>query len=151
MSADTLSASEAPAYLVERWKAEIEGLIHECDRTDVLDWLIANHDRKRVVFVGSGFSRNAEKIGSTGIPLWEDISRALAADLRVDFRRFDALALADFHRKKIGSSSIQSRLLNLLDDSALVPGPAHRALWDSQPEAVITTNVSASRGRVAPG
>jgi len=48
--------AEAPRYLTNRWTADLDDLFHPEDREDVLDWLVANHGRKRVMLVGSGFS-----------------------------------------------------------------------------------------------
>jgi hypothetical protein len=132
--------TQAPRYLLERWRTDLELLFDEPDANDALDWLIANHERKRVILVGSGFSKNAKNDRSLRIPLWDDISAALADDMRISPRAFDALSLADFHRRNQGESAFQQRLLSLLDDQALEPGEAHAALWRSKPEAVITTN-----------
>ena len=132
--------AEAPSYLTNRWKKDLEELFAPEDQQDVLDWLIANHGRKRVILVGSGFSLNSERPPQVSIPLWADVSNALARDLRIDPSTYDPLTLADFHRKQLGKSAFQARLLGLLDDRALKPGVAHAALWQANPEAVITTN-----------
>ena len=132
--------SQTPAYLVELWKTRIDNLFEGQDQEDVLDWLIANHGRKRVILVGAGFSRNADNPRSVRIPLWKELTKEFAADLRVDADAFDALTLADFYRRNLGSQRLRERLLAMLDDAAISPGEAHRAMWGTKPEAVITTN-----------
>lgn len=132
--------ADAPHYMIRRWTESLPDLFDEPDRQDVLDWLIANNGRPRVILVGAGFTLNAKRPSGTRIPLWKEMAEELAKDLRVSPHTYDALTLADFYRRNLGDNAYQSRMLNLLEDDLLVPGIAHDALWSSDPEAVITTN-----------
>jgi hypothetical protein len=93
-----------------------------------------------VVLVGAGFSLNAKRRLGVHVPLWSDMKAALEADLGVPNDAFDTLSLVDFYRRELGDSKLQERLLALLPHHLLEPGEAHEALWQSKPEAVITTN-----------
>jgi hypothetical protein len=129
-------------YKALLWENEISQLFDETSANAVLDWLMANEGRSRVVLVGSGFTRNSKpRPGkSLSVPLWEEIKQVLAQDLRVSAASYDALTLADFYLAQIGNNALHSRLLGMLDDDALLPGPAHDALASYEAEAIITTN-----------
>lgn len=130
----------APDYLISWWRQKTEEIFQPEDVDDVLAWLIANRDRARVVLVGSGFSRNAINPRQVPIPLWKDISDALARSLRIGHDDFDPLTLVDLFRADFNNAELEKLLLTMLDDNALTPSLAHDALWKSKPEAVITTN-----------
>jgi hypothetical protein len=132
----------APVYLERIWAERMKGLFDRDQEEVVLRWLSENWKRDRVVVVGSGFSKNAARPKGTAVPLWSDLSMAIARDLGVPEGTFDALHLPDLHAAQHGGS--RKRLRDLmgreLNDALLRPGQAHDALWVSNPAAVITTN-----------
>jgi hypothetical protein len=130
-----------PVYLERIWAERAKGLFEEEDEAAVIRWLSDNWKRHRVVIVGSGFTKNASRPKRTSVPLWGDLSRAIARDLGVPEDEFDALQLPDMHAVRFGSRKrLRALMANALDDAALTPGRAHDALWASNPAAIITTN-----------
>lgn len=135
------------AYIRDIVAKEARALFQEADAETVLSWWIANEGRKPVVVVGSGFTRNAvykatgAPVRAQDAPLWGEISKALADDLRIeDASSVDPLALAEFHRHGLGERHFYDMLRDLLPDDALAPGEAHRALFNFDFEAIVTTN-----------
>lgn len=114
---------------------------------EVVSWLIAAQDRRAVIVVGAGFSKNAQwkapKSGSarTAIPLWDEVDELLKDDLGLKPDANYGLMLPDLYTAQIGKPKYHDVLLKRLPDSEIEPGLIHRALFNLyRPEAVITTN-----------
>lgn len=134
-------------YIRHGMAAQVHTLFPEADAETVLSWWIANEGRRPVIVVGAGFTRNAvyktssKQVESVDAPLWKDVSRAFAEDLRIqDAAGIDPLALAEMHRDGMGDRRFCDLLRDLLPDEKLAPGDAHRALFGFDAEAIITTN-----------
>ncbi|WP_437736119.1 SIR2 family protein [Sorangium sp. So ce1335] len=135
------------AYIKEIVAKQVSKLFHEPDAETVLSWWIANEGRRPVVVVGAGFTRNAVvtatgmPVTSEHVPLWADISRRFAEDLRIeDASGIDALTLAELHRDGLGDRRFYDLLRDMLKDDELSPGRAHEALFKFDVEAIVTTN-----------
>ncbi|WP_437691866.1 SIR2 family protein [Sorangium sp. So ce176] len=135
------------AYIKEIVAKQVSKLFYEPDAETVLSWWIANEGRRPVVVVGAGFTRNAVvtatgmAVASEHVPLWADISRRFAEDLRIeDASGIDALALAELHRDGLGDRRFYDLLRDMLKDDELSPGKAHEALFKFDVEAIVTTN-----------
>jgi SIR2-like domain len=123
-----------------------EELFESDDVDGALEWFIACHKRSPVIVVGAGFSRNAvfKKTGipvGTAIPDWNAVTAALRDDLGLNAEDIlDDLLVPEFYKKAPGLE-FSRRLLELLPNDEIAPGPAHFALFDYlRPAAVITTN-----------
>jgi len=135
------------AYIRETVEKQIKTLFEGPDAETVLSWWVANEGRKPVVVVGAGFSRNAlhkktkELARAADVPLWREVARAFADDLRIQNPiGIDPLTLAELHRDGVGERQFIDMLRELLPDDDLVPGDAHKALFDFDVEAIVTTN-----------
>ncbi len=114
---------------------------------EVVSWLIAAQDRRAVIVVGAGFSKNAvwkePKTGSASdeIPIWSEVDQLLKDDLGLQPEASYGLMLPDLYTTQIGKPKYHDVLLKRLPDDEIMPGPVHQALFDLyRPEAVITTN-----------
>lgn len=135
------------AYIREILAHEVRKLFDGPDAETVLSWWIANEGRRPVVVVGAGFTRNAVQKGTSepvkpeNVPLWAELSKAFAEDLRIaDTGGIDPLTLAELHRDGVGERRFFDLLRGLLRDDDLEPGAAHRALFNFDLEAIVTTN-----------
>ena len=98
------------------------------------------------VMVGSGFSRNARPTRSDveELPLWEDITRAIADSLYP--RRSEppspdqALRLAQEYKTAFGRSDLHRLLGQLIQDDSFNPGNMHSRLLTLPWRDVFTTN-----------
>lgn len=112
----------------------------------VMEWLIAAENRRPVVLIGAGFSRNAKHRHRQGyarsgeVPLWWDLAKQMADHLQVDVSKYDAPTMADMYASSFGDAELRDLLRNALLDEDLLPGRAHRALADYRLAAVVTTN-----------
>jgi hypothetical protein len=130
-----------PEYRQRLWDSRLEELFDDDDREQVLSWLLEVGERKRVIVVGAGFTKNAKTTSEVEIPNWDELTRRMARHLRLKREEgHDPLELADLFEVEHSRDALESWLIEQLDDDALVTGAAHRALWESSPQAVITTN-----------
>ncbi|HEY2409544.1 MAG TPA: SIR2 family protein [Polyangiaceae bacterium] len=112
----------------------------------VMEWLIAAENRRPVVLVGAGFSRNArhkhrkDDARPHETPLWWELSERMAVHLQVPRDKYDAPTMADMYVASFGDGELRDLLKSMLPDDDLEPGAAHRALASYRAEAVITTN-----------
>lgn len=135
------------AYIRAIVERQIKTLFEGADVETVLSWWIANEGRRPVVVVGAGFSRNAqnkktkEPARAADVPLWGEVARAFADDLRIqDPIGIDPLTLAELHRDGVGERRFVDMLRELLPDDDLAPSDAHKALFNFDLEAIVTTN-----------
>lgn len=118
----------------------------EANRERVTEWLVANENRRAVVLVGAGFSRNAVDRRSGGfasrsVPLWPELVAQLAIELGVARTQYDPLTMAEMYSESLGPGRLRDTLLAALPDEHLEPGPAHAALAKYDFEAILTTNL----------
>jgi SIR2-like domain len=124
----------------------LRAIFDEQDARTVLTWLISNDGRPPVVVVGAGFSLNAinKRTGAPvtrkEVPLWIDVLKRFAADLRLDQGGYDALTFAELHYEEMERATFNSTLLEMTRDDDLAPGDAHAGLFAYPKEAVVTTN-----------
>lgn len=135
------------AYLRRIYRRRLNGLFEGEDLDTVLSWLSAKGNALPVVVVGAGYSRNAvrkqdgEPATKSQVPLWRDISEALATDIGLDeWSAYSAPALAQLYFDQLGRAAFVNRLRRILADGSIGPGPAHEALLAYDAVAVITTN-----------
>jgi SIR2-like domain len=122
---------------------KIKELFIENDVDDVLKWIEAIDHRRPVVFVGSGFSRNAENPNGANIPMWDDMLKLFNGSLQKSDKgvpHFDPLHLAELYYERMGEAIFSKNILKLFPDSEVQPGKAHKALYEYDSEAIITTN-----------
>ena len=100
--------------------------------------------RGAAVFVGSGFSRNAELSGGDAPmpPLWKALSDRMAKDLYrdPDNAPTDPLRLAEEYRTNFGQAALDQFVLNNIPDAAWEPSEIHKALLELPWSEVLTTN-----------
>ncbi len=112
----------------------------------IIEWLIAAENRRPVVLVGAGFSRNAmhkyrnDHARGNEVPLWAHLAQQMATHLQVDVGRYDAPTMAEMYVASFGDADLRDLLKSMLPDDALAPGRAHRALANYDVAALITTN-----------
>lgn len=141
-----MNRDTVPEYRLALWDARLEELFDDPEREQVLSWLVEVGDRSRLVVVGAGFTKNATSSTGQRIPDWDDLTRQMARHLRLNEKvgnreqRHDPLELADLFVAEHSREALELWLENQLDDGALTTEAAHRALWESGPHAVITTN-----------
>ncbi len=97
------------------------------------------------VFVGAGFSRNAERasLDTPEPPLWQEIAEQIYSRLypgKTQDRSLDPLKLAEEFRSYFGQSSLDDFVRARICDSAWQPGPLHKALLELPWSDVLTTN-----------
>jgi hypothetical protein len=93
------------------------------------------------VMVGAGFSRTAASTGDAKkiLPLWEEISKALATEIGSDIHA-DSLRLAEEYRAYFGRQALLDFLKKSIHDKAWVPGNLHKSLLELPWTEVLTTN-----------
>lgn len=135
---------EIPKYKRALWNQRLEALFDGDDREEVRSWLLECEERERVIVVGAGFTRNVKRPDPQSIPVWADLTQAMAEFLRVNEQSpttaQDALELADLFVSHHGRHTLEGWLGRQLDDESIEVGEAHGALWESMPAAVVTTN-----------
>jgi hypothetical protein len=134
------------AYLQRSIEAALRQLFPADDAETALSWWIASEGRSPVVVVGAGFTRNAvdrvsgRRIAPAHVPLWGDVLRRFEADLGGPLEGVDALTIAELHAQALGPRRHVDLLLEMLPDDRLLSGPAHEAIFDLRPAAIVTTN-----------
>lgn len=122
------------------------GRFDEENAERVTKWLVAAEDRRPVLLVGAGYSRNARdrETGMTATqaqaPLWNDLIKSLAADVDLPVDHYDAPTLFELYGETLGEARLRDALRGCFADSALGPGPAHEAIATYPCEAIVTTN-----------
>ncbi len=123
-----------------------EGWFDEENAERVVSWLVAAENRRPVVLVGSGFTRNARN-RTTGalasqkqVPFWSDLVKQLARDLGVSADRYDAPTLFEMYQEAFGEAKLRDSLRDTVADAILAPGEAHTVLATYPCEAIVTTN-----------
>jgi hypothetical protein len=111
------------------------------------------------VMVGSGFSRNAERLSSSTppFPLWSDLAKAINESLypptdgsaaRVNPN--EALRLASEYEIAFGRSALDDLLLRSIPDHSYYPGPLHELLLSLPWSDIFTTNYDTLLERTLP-
>lgn len=103
-------------------------------------WQQGNSYHGAAIMVGSGFSRGAASTGDTNkkLPLWNDFSRALAAELGSSSQ--DPLRLAEEYCAYFGKQALHDLIKNQINDASWVPGELHKSLLELPWSEVLTTN-----------
>jgi hypothetical protein len=101
--------------------------------------------RGAALFVGAGFSRNAERSGmdTPEPPLWDDLAREMVKQLYPGTdgeARRDPLRLAQEYRTYFGQAALDEFVRTHIKDGAWEPGPLHRSLLDLPWSDILTTN-----------
>lgn len=90
--------------------------------------------------VGAGLSRNADVPQGEVMPLWDDLGRALAKDLR-DYPYSGPLDAISAHAHEFGRPRMIERVSEALLVDRARPGGAHRAFCSIPFDVVCTTNI----------
>ncbi len=90
--------------------------------------------------VGSGFSRNAVVPAGSTMPLWDDLGRALAQEMR-DYPYSGALDAISAYCHEYSRAKLVERLSELLLVDQARPGGVHRAFCSIPFDIVCTTNL----------
>ena len=111
---------------------------------EVRDALWKRPNPRASVMVGSGFSRNAEKVNPSAPlpPLWHDIAQEMLNELGEDHGLSvnDPLRLAQVYEANRGRDSLHDLLVRLIRDDDFLPGEAHSRLLALPWRDVFTTN-----------
>lgn len=93
------------------------------------------------IMLGAGFSRCAATSGDINkkLPLWNDLSSALAQDLNSD-NNSDPLRLAEEYYAYFGKQAIQDLIKREVNDGAWKPGEMYNTLLELPWSEVLTTN-----------
>lgn len=131
VTSKTLSISSLPDY------AALEQLASAL-------WALAP-SKGAAVFVGAGFSRNAELAGedTPPPPRWRDLHDAMAQELYKDRWQeapADSLRLADEFRIYFGQTALTEFLHKQIADVSWKPGELHRVLMALPWSEILTTN-----------
>lgn len=103
-------------------------------------WQQDNAYHGAAIMVGAGFSRSAASTGdaSRRLPLWYDLSNALAADLNSSSS--DPLRLAEEYCAYFGKQRLYDLVKKEVNDTAWVPGSLYASLLELPWTEVMTTN-----------
>jgi hypothetical protein len=99
--------------------------------------------RGAAIFVGAGFSRNAELLhdAATAPPLWSDLASSIAAAVYPGGAPSgDALRLAEEYSVVLGRPALEGLIRRLVPDEEWQPGPLHRLLVRLPWVDILTTN-----------
>ena len=121
--------------------------------------LISQHlqDHHAALFVGAGFSRNAEKINqdTPNSPLWDDLATIFikklspANETDPELKKADPLSLAEHVEIAYGRPELDCLLLNSIRDSEYQPSSVHRKLLQLPWSDIFTTNYDTLLERAA--
>ena len=103
-------------------------------------WLQGNSYHGAAIMVGSGFSRGAASTGDANkkLPLWNDLSIALATELGSSSQ--DPLRLAEEYCAYFGKQALHGLIKNQINDASWEPGELHKSLLELPWSEVLTTN-----------
>ncbi len=99
--------------------------------------------RGAAVFVGAGFSLNAQRVheGAARPPLWSNMADAMESRIGSVKDRFrDPLRLAEEFRAVLGQSALEGLIRELVPDDQWLPGPLHEKLVELPWVDILTTN-----------
>jgi hypothetical protein len=99
--------------------------------------------RGAAVFVGAGFSLNAQQIheGAAKPPLWCDLANAMETRIGTPKDRFrDPLRIAEEFKALLGQSALEGLIRELVPDDQWLPGPLHGKLVELPWVDILTTN-----------
>lgn len=108
-------------------KKAIELWVKQCGTKDI------------VLVIGAGFSKNAQCVDPSCIPLWNDIIEHIRCEINMP--ECDPLLAFDIYKKVFGNNCYEKYILEMLHDDQLRPGEAHMILSKiPNIKAIITTN-----------
>jgi NAD-dependent SIR2 family protein deacetylase len=99
--------------------------------------------RGAAVFIGAGFSLNAQRIheGVAKPPLWPDLANAMETRIGSTQGVFrDPLRIAEEFRAILGQSALEGLIRELVPDDQWLPGPLHQKLVELPWIDILTTN-----------
>ena len=104
-------------------------------------WQQENAYHGAAVMVGAGFSRSAATTGDVNrkLPLWPDLSSALATELGASAHS-DPLRLAQEYLAYFGKQALHDLIKKEVNDAAWSPGEQHKSLLELPWSEVLTTN-----------
>ena len=91
-------------------------------------------ERKLVVFAGAGVSMDA------GVPAWSELITELKADIDIPSNESDFLRIAQLYYNERGRKEFIDRIREILNHKKIRYNEIHKALFDLNPEHIITTN-----------
>lgn len=93
------------------------------------------------IMVGAGFSRSAATTGNVNrrLPLWDDLSAALAKDLHAKSSS-DPLRLGEEYCAYFGKQALYDLIKKEISDEAWTPGELYKSLLEFPWSEVLTTN-----------
>jgi len=97
------------------------------------------------IMIGAGFSRSAARhvSGEKKMPLWNDFSKKLAAELNPnenDISFLDPLRVAEEYRAYFGQAAFNDRIRSDIDDDAWRVGELYKSLLELPWSEIMTTN-----------
>jgi SIR2-like domain len=97
------------------------------------------------IMIGAGFSRSAARhvSGEKMMPLWNDFSKKLAAELNPndsDISFLDPLRVAEEYRAYFGQAAFNDRIRSDIDDNAWRVGELYKPLLELPWSEIMTTN-----------
>lgn len=97
------------------------------------------------IMIGAGFSRSAARhvSGEKKMPLWNDLSKKLAAELNPnenDISFLDPLRVAEEYRAYFGQAAFNDRIRSDIDDDAWRVGELYKSLLELPWSEIMTTN-----------
>ncbi|MGA9127015.1 MAG: SIR2 family protein [Terracidiphilus sp.] len=99
--------------------------------------------RGAAVFVGAGFSLNAQRVheGAAKPPVWSNMADAMETRIGSAKDRFrDPLRLAEEFKAVLGQSALEGLIRELVPDDQWLPGPLHEKLVELPWVDILTTN-----------
>ncbi|MBB4597832.1 SIR2 family NAD-dependent protein deacylase [Xanthomonas arboricola] len=104
-------------------------------------WREANSYHGAAVMVGAGFGRSAARSGDPNrrLPLWSDLSKTLADQLKTSPYN-DPLRLAEEYEAYFGRQSLNDLLRREIDDKRWEPGDLYQELLKLPWTEILTTN-----------
>lgn len=104
-------------------------------------WAEAALERRPVLFVGAGWTLNAEPYGKA--LTWKALASKMRSGLENDILNtadLDPLWLAELYRQRHGADDLLTVIREAVPDDQLRPGVLHRALLELRWQSVLTTN-----------
>jgi len=95
--------------------------------------------KRCLLFIGAGFSLNAELSNGNKMPTWKDFAEKLAADF--EETKEEPLEIASHYEKVLGRSNLIKKITEILHVNDAKPGKVHKKLARiSEFDTIVTTN-----------
>ncbi len=132
--------------------SEVWNGLDAADAETLANWVDAARDRGAVLFVGAGWTRNADpalrpydtQVHDEPLPLlWGQLVAEIHSELAHDIGKdgnTDPLWLAELHRQRFGDDALMRLLRRAVPNERLSPGALHHALRAVRWRAILTGN-----------